>query len=102
MAPPAPLTCELRALPAVSHLLGKRCFAVHDDTGWVFPRDVLEAVEAVDDVPLPARCGMWAVDGGVDVEVVVRSDTILARLRVAAALEARGVPLRGLFLRTGR
>jgi phenylacetate-CoA ligase len=68
-----PPDCALRSLPAVSHLLGKRCFAVRHQGGWVLARDILEALEAVEDVPLPAYCGLRSVNAGVEVDVVVRS-----------------------------
>lgn len=97
-----PLTCELRHLPATSHLLGKRRLAVQHDHGWTFPRDILEAVEAVDEIPLPGRCGFWAVDGGVAVEVVAPQATATMRRRLEAELEARGVPLQALRLTSGR
>jgi len=94
-----PLTCSQRQLPAVSNLLGKRRLAIHHTHGWITPRDVLEALESLDVVPLPARCGFWAVQGGVAVEVVARDAAPQVRRQVAAALEARGVPLRELYLR---
>ena len=94
-----PATCNLRTLPATSDLLGKRALSVHHDNGWTFPRDILEALEAVDAVPLPARCGFWAVPGGVAVDVVVRADTHVVRHTLEECLEERGVPLRALHLR---
>jgi hypothetical protein len=51
-----PLACTLRTQPATSDLLGKRRLAVRHDAGWTFPRQVLEALEALEAVPLPARC----------------------------------------------
>ncbi len=92
-----PPTCEMRHLPATSHLLGKRRLSVQNDHGWTFPRDVLEAVEAVDEVPLPGRCGFWAVPSGVAVEVVAPVATPRVRRRLEAELEARGVPLQALY-----
>src|ERR1051326_2080798 len=71
--PSKPLSCELRNLVATSDLLGKRRLSVRHADGWTFPRDVLEALECVEEVPLPARCGFWAVPGGVAVEVVTRA-----------------------------
>jgi phenylacetate-CoA ligase len=95
-----PLTCDLRNLPATTDLLGKRRLSVRHDQGWTFPRDVLEALEAIDEVPLPARCGFWAVPGGVAVEVVTRGDAgpVLRRV-LGEQLEARQVPVRELYLR---
>lgn len=93
-----PLTCPLRHLPATSNLLGKLRLAARHDRGWTFPREVLEALESTDQVPLPARCGFWAVPGGVAVDVVVRRDTRAARRAIEVALETRGVPVHELQL----
>jgi len=94
-----PLTCNLRNLPATSPLLGKYRFAVrHEEGGWTFARDVLEALEGVDEVPLPARYGFWAVPGGVGVEVVARRSETRVRRAIEARLEERGVPVRELNL----
>jgi hypothetical protein len=42
--------------------------SVQHNTGWTFPRDVLESVP---EGPLPARAGFLAVPGGVaDVDVI--------------------------------
>ncbi|MDP9316942.1 MAG: hypothetical protein M3R24_39815 [Chloroflexota bacterium] len=95
-------TCEMHHLPASSHLLGKRRLAVQHDPGWTFPRDVLEAVEAMDEIPLPGRCGFWSVSGGVAVEVVAPHPTPIIRRRLEAELEARGVPLQALHLVSDR
>jgi phenylacetate-coenzyme A ligase PaaK-like adenylate-forming protein len=98
--PSQPLTCELRNLVATSDLLGKRRLSVRHADGWTFPRDVLEALECVEEVPLPARCGFWAVPGGVPVEVVTRCDDgAVARRVIGEQLEAWRVPLRELYLR---
>jgi acyl-CoA synthetase (AMP-forming)/AMP-acid ligase II len=93
-----PLTCTLRHVPATTTTLGKLRLSVRHDHGWTFPRDVLEALEAVAAVPLPARCGFWAVPGGVAVEVVVRQDTPEVRRVIARGLDERGVPVRALHL----
>jgi phenylacetate-CoA ligase len=94
-----PLTCNLRNLQATSPLLGKLSLATRHEGGWTFARDVLEALEGDDEVPLPARYGFWAVSGGVAVEVVVRKS---AEPRVRRAIETRlgeqGVPVRELNL----
>jgi len=101
------LTCPLRHQPATSDVLGKLRLAVRHGpgpAGWTFPRQVLEALEAeslADAVPLPARCGFWAVPGGVAVEARVRpgyADRADARRAIGAQLEAQGVPLRALRL----
>jgi phenylacetate-CoA ligase len=93
-----PLDCTMRHLPATGNILGKLRLAAHHDDGWIFPRDVLEALEAVDDVPLPARCGFWAVPGGVVVEVAVERDTPHIRHTIERSLEKHGVPVRELRL----
>jgi len=93
----APATCSLHHLPATSDLLGKQRLSVRHATGWTFPRAVLEALEAQEVVPLPARYGLWPVADGVGVEVVA-PDTAVARATIAASLEAQGVPLRQLRL----
>lgn len=95
-------TCALRATPATSPPLGKRRLAVRHDYGWTTVRDVLEALEAVAAVPLPARCGLSAVEGGVAVEVVTRTDAAGARRAVERSLEERGIPLRALRLHVER
>ena len=93
--PAEPPDCELSTMPATSPVLGKRALAVRHDDGWTFQRDVLEALEELDEVPLPARWGLWAEEDGVGVEVVVRDDDGSTRRRVAERLE-RSVPLRAL------
>lgn len=95
---PAPLTCMLRHMPATSKLLGKRSLCVHHEQGWTFPREVVEALEAVEQVPLPARYGYWAVPGGVAVEVVTRGDAPSVRCALEMRLHEQGVPLRELYL----
>jgi phenylacetate-CoA ligase len=93
--PAEPLTCELSTIPATSNVLGKLARSVPHLGGWTFPRDVAEALEALEEVPLPARFGMRAHRGGVAVEVVAREDDTQTRRRIATALERR-VPLCGL------
>lgn len=99
---PEALDCPLRDLPATGPVLGKRRLAVRHDGGWTYPRPVLEALEALEAVPLPARCGYWAAREGVAVEAVVRDDTPAVRRQVADSLEMQGVPLRELHLVTDR
>lgn len=97
---PAPPPCALRHLPATSNLLGKRGLAARHAAGWTFPREVLEAVEAVEALPLPARCGFWAEGDGVAVEVATGGVSTSNELRraVERSLEEHGVALRGLTL----
>jgi phenylacetate-CoA ligase len=92
------LTCELHHLPVTSNLLGKLRLSVCHDEGWTYPRAVLEALETIDNVPLPARCGFWAVPHGVAVEVVVRSVSPGVRRQVEETLAAQGVPVQELHL----
>ncbi len=99
---PEPLNCTLRHLPATSPLLGKRALSVRHEHGWTYPREVAEALEALEEVPLPARYGFWAVPGGVAVEVVTRADTSQVRRKIEGSLEERGVPLQELHLREDR
>ena len=93
-----PLTCSLRNRTATTDVLGKLRLSVRHEGGRTFPRDVLEALEADPAVPLPARCGFWAVPGGVAVEAAVRRDDPAVRRTLGARLEERGVPLRQLLL----
>jgi phenylacetate-coenzyme A ligase PaaK-like adenylate-forming protein len=93
-----PLECELRDFPATSCLLGKRRLSVRHDQGWTFPRQIMEALEALDEVPLPARFGFSPVPGGVAVEVVARSTDPGTRRVIGDALEAQSVPLRELHI----
>jgi phenylacetate-CoA ligase len=90
--------CSLRHLPATGPLLGKRRLSVRHEHGWTLPYAILEALEAVEDVPLPARCGFKAAPGGVAVEVVTRADTAAIRRTIRQSLEAHGVPVRALTL----
>jgi phenylacetate-CoA ligase len=93
-----PLNCNLRNLRATSPLLGKLGFSVRHEEGWTFTRDVLEALEGANEVPLPARYGFWVVPGGVAVEVVVRRTESSVRRAIGTRLEERGVPVRELNL----
>lgn len=86
-----PLSCSLRHLPATSNLFGKLSLSVHHERGWTFPREIAEALEALEEVPLPARYGFWAVPGGVEVEVVTRHDTSSVWHKVKTSLEEHGV-----------
>ncbi|HWC26351.1 MAG TPA: AMP-binding protein [Solirubrobacteraceae bacterium] len=97
-----PPTCSLRATPATSAPLGKRALAVGHEHGWTTQRDVLEALEDVPVVPLPARCALSRGADGVEVQVVARSDGAAARAAIADALESRAVPLRRLRIHADR
>lgn len=93
-----PCGCSLRHLPATGNVLGKVRFAVRHAAGWTCTRHVLEALEAVDELPLPARCSFWAHGGGVAVEVATPNVTANLRHQIADGLGARRVPLTRLHL----
>ncbi len=93
-----PTTCNRSGLPGTSDVLGKRRLAVRHAAGWTTPRDVLETLEAVETVPLPARCGFWAEADGVTIEVVVRDEGWTSRAEIERGLGERGVPLHELRL----
>ncbi len=95
---PAALACSLNHLPATSNILGKRSLAVHHEHGWTFPREVLEALEAVEELPLPARCGFFAVPGGVGLEVQCRAHTTDLHRKIMDSLHAWSVPVQSLRL----
>jgi hypothetical protein len=89
-------------LPATGTLLGKQRYAVQHEQGWTFQRQVAEALEALEEIPLPARYGFWASgDGkGVEVEVLVPDVTPEIRRKIEKSLERWEVPLRALHLTT--
>lgn len=95
-----PLDCELRNLPATTHVLGKRRFVVRHDGGRVFQRPVMEALEGCDAVPLPARYGCRAAPAGVALEVLVRDDDPGVARAVHDRLVAYDVPVEELTLVT--
>lgn len=97
LLPEAP-TCALRHLPATSTILGKRRLAAPHAHGWTFPRQIAEALEAIEELPLPARYGFWAVEGGVDVEVVAPANSVGLRDTITRRLEEQGVPVRTLHM----
>src|SRR2546429_480596 len=45
-----PLTCRMRHLPATSRLLGKLGLSVRHECGWTYPRQIAEALEALEEV----------------------------------------------------
>ncbi len=110
--PLLPPTCGGR-LPFAGPMLGRRSLSLrHQDGSWTFPRQILEAVEDVDELPLPARCGFWAHQDGVAVEVVAAgvaartagasATAATVRARLGDNLEREGVRLTALHLREGR
>jgi len=97
-----PTSCRHRHLPATSNLLGKLRLSVRHSQGWTWPAEVLGALEEIEEVPLPARCGFWAEPGGIGLDVVVRDDTIETRHTIERTLEQYGIPLVALRLVTDR
>jgi acyl-CoA synthetase (AMP-forming)/AMP-acid ligase II len=93
-------TCSLKHLPATTHLLGKRRLCVRHKDGWTCPRHVLEAIEGIDELPLPARCGYWAEGNGVAVEIALPEGAQTMRSQIGGALEVNGVPVHSLHLVT--
>jgi hypothetical protein len=99
---PGAVDCEAKDTPVSSPIMGKRRLSVQHDNGWTFPREVMDALESVEAVPLPARFGFWAAPGGVAVEVVVRSNSDATRKAVGNSLEEHHVPVRDLILLESR
>jgi phenylacetate-CoA ligase len=95
---PSTLSCSLRHLDATSNILGKRGFLVQHGQSWTFPRAVLEALEAVEELPLPARCGFWSEPGGVALEVQCRENTPALQRKIKNSLQEWGVSVQALHL----
>jgi phenylacetate-coenzyme A ligase PaaK-like adenylate-forming protein len=94
-----PLSCELQSLStATSRVEGKRRQAIRTASGHVCPRQILEALEALDVVPLPAHYAARPIAGGLAIEILVREATTATERHVREALEEAGVPLRSLRL----
>jgi phenylacetate-CoA ligase len=93
-----PLTCNLKHWPATTDLQGKLRLSVRGADGWIYPRQIREALEAIEEVLLPARCGFWAVPGGVAVEVLVRGTNDALHRRIGESLEEQRVPVQELHL----
>lgn len=84
-------------------IMGRRSLSIrHADGRWTCPRQVLEALEDLDEVQLPARCGFWAEGNGVAVELVLAGASAETRRKVGDSLERWGVPLVTLHLRESR
>jgi phenylacetate-coenzyme A ligase PaaK-like adenylate-forming protein len=97
-----PLTCEKKELPATTNLFGKLKLSMKHKSGWIYPRQILEALESLEEVPLPARCGFWASEEGVAVEVLVRQANARTEAKIERRLHEQGVPLCQLRLVTDR
>jgi phenylacetate-coenzyme A ligase PaaK-like adenylate-forming protein len=93
-----PLDCNLKHWPATSDLQGKLRLSARGPEGWTHPRQILEALEAVEELALPARCGFWAEPGGVVVEILAQGGGASLRRKIGLSLEGQGVPLWELVL----
>ncbi|MFD3471776.1 phenylacetate--CoA ligase family protein [Streptomyces sp. NPDC058682] len=84
--------CELAAVPAVSHILGKAGTLHRTIDGIVTPRDVLEALDGTPGLPFPLRHrAEVGVDGRLHVEVASKEAT---EAEAAERLRAQGVDAR--------
>ncbi|MFF2789143.1 phenylacetate--CoA ligase family protein [Streptomyces sp. NPDC058049] len=84
--------CELAAVPAVSHILGKAGTLHRTVDGIVTPRDILEALDGTPGLPFPLRHRAEAgADGRLHVEVASKEVT---EAEVAERLRAQGVDAR--------
>jgi phenylacetate-CoA ligase len=92
------LTCELRAMPAASSVLGKAGMSVEAGHRRLFTRDFLDLLEAEREIPLPCRYAAQPAGDGVDLHVLVRqrSERVVRRLEARAA--EQGLPLHALHL----
>jgi phenylacetate-CoA ligase len=96
--PAQPPTCSLRHLPATGPILGKRSLSLRHDGGWTFPRSIREALEGLEEVPLPARYSARAVPGGVALDVVTRAESSLVFHKIENSLHEHRVPVQQLRL----
>lgn len=79
-------------------ILGKFHHSARHELGWTFPREIQEALEAVEAVRLPVRYGFWAIPSGVAVEVLVTKNTPKVRGQIEQSLLEHAVPVRELHL----
>ena len=93
-----PPTCRLKHVPATGPILGELRLARRQAASWATPRAVLEALKALEAVPLPARCGLRAVTSGLALEVLVREASPGVRRLVERRLEQHGVMVQSLRL----
>ena len=95
-----PCLCSLSHLPATGPLLGKQQFCIHTQHGWFGPRDILEVLEPNCAVPLPVRCGLWAMADGLGVAVTVRDFSATLREQLTGQLQSAGIPVKTVQLVT--
>ena len=91
-------TCELPNVQATTPIQGKLATSIEHAHGWTFQRDVAEALEHCDAVPLPARYAFGRSGDGVAVDVVVRGDRHATERQLRDHLEGNRVPLTSLHL----
>lgn len=97
----SPLECESASTAASSPIMGKRKHSVHHPDGsWTFPRQVMEALDCLEVVPLPARFGFWGMEGGVAVDVVALDKGKETQRAIESSLQAQGIALKELTLLT--
>jgi AMP-binding enzyme len=65
-----PPSCQFAHMPAVSAPLGKRRLAIRHAHGTTWPRELIEAVESVPGMPLPARFSARPNRHGIAIDVV--------------------------------
>jgi phenylacetate-CoA ligase len=92
------LTCELRAMPAASSVLGKAGMSVEADGRRLFTRDFLDLLESERELPLPLRYAANPAGDGVDLHVLVRRQSAGLARRLEARAAEQGLPLRALHL----
>lgn len=84
--------CELAAVPAVSHILGKAGALHRTIDGIVTPRDLVEALDGTPGLPFPLRHrAEVGSDGLLHVEVASKEVT---EAEVTERLRAEGIPAR--------
>ncbi|HEX2915850.1 MAG TPA: AMP-binding protein [Chloroflexia bacterium] len=94
--------CVLAHWPATGPLLGKQDLAIACSQGYIYPRQIVEALEAIEEVPLPARFSLQPGRSGVVVQVALNSNALLTTGylsgKIAASLIEQGIPLEDLQL----
>lgn len=96
-----PFHCSHKHLStATTNILGRFRYCVKHDKGWTTPREIAEALEILEEVPLPARFGFKKAPGGVDVEVLARDNKARTRKLISSKLREYGVPLKRLHIVT--
>jgi phenylacetate-coenzyme A ligase PaaK-like adenylate-forming protein len=90
--------CSLKSLPATGKLQGKLKLAVSHETSQIYPCQLIEALEAVEEIPLPARFGLWEVAGGLAIEVVATNQTPNVRRKLETILAQWEIPIQELHL----